>query len=694
MQQTGPGHAGTTAVVVAVVLALLVGFVTPGVATGSGDHLSGPVAQQTTPSNETTEQHENPEQVSQQGDAEQVSAWLERRLTSRVEGSAVEISQGEYDQARAVLGDEYNSRLEQYVDVAGETAGTEDDQVVETLRETRERQQEYANATQSYRETYDEYQEAKARGDISGSREHARELERLSERVTTLNESLRRDYTTITNGTGVSTQEAKAATSNTTREITAQQETVRTETFAETRVDVETNGSAVAFDNPIAISGLMTLQNGSAVANQSMEVVVYNRAYETTTDSNGRFTVTYRPVSLPVDATNVTLRTIPQRTSPYLGSSTNISVDVSQVSPSFEIATSPSQAGYSDTVETRVVATVDGRVVPSLPVEASLGPSTVRGATGGSGRVTLASRVTATVPEGSQDIRVRHARAGRAIKQGSTTAPITITGKETTLTVTATHRGAAVRVNGRLATSEGIAVGAQTVTVTVGGTVRSVETSDDGRYQVTVDDVQPADVENTSAVPVTARFDGSGTNLGDSRVETSVRMKALGGSGDGSADGFLGTSTIEILAGVGLGVCALLAAWQWTRRETSSGASPADVSTTQHVGTESEERSQSQQWLAHARSALSANDAEAATIAAYAAIRRQLEERAELSDSLTHHEFLSACRANVEQLDHAALTAVAEAYERATFAAQIDSEAASAAVEGAADLLGSSETDG
>jgi hypothetical protein len=250
-----------------------------------------------------------------------------------------------------------------------------------------------------------------------------------------------------------------------------------------------------------------------------------------------------------------------------------------------------------------------------------------------------------------------------------------------------------VRVQGRLATPAGTAIDAQTVTVAVGGTVRSVETSDDGRYQVTVEDVQPADVENTSAVPVTARFDGSGTNLGDSRAETNVRMEVLDGAGDSATGGFLGASTIEILAGVGFGVLAVLAAWLWTRRETSTDESPAAVSTSQRAGTGSEERNQSQQWLAHARSALSANDAEAATIAAYAAIRRQLAERAELSDSLTHHEFLAACRANIEQLDQSALTAVAEAYERATFAAQIDSEAASAAVEGAAALLGSSETD-
>ena len=686
MQQTGQGHVRTTAVVLAVVLALLVGFVTPGLATGSEDHLSEPVAQQTTPSNETTEQHENPEQVSQQGDAEQVSAWLERRLTSRVEGSAVEISQGEYDQARAVLGDEYNSRLEQYVDVAGETAGTEDDQVVETLRETRERQQEYANATQSYRETYDEYQEARARGNTTGARAHARELERLSERVTTLNESLNRDYTTITNQTGSSTQAAKAVTSNATKNVTVQQSEIRTETFVETRVDVETNGSAVAFDDPMTISGRLTLQNGSAVGNQSLEIVVYNRTYETTTDASGRFEVVYRPVSVPVNATSVTVQVIPRSTSPYLGSSENVSVDVTQVSPSFTLSVSRSRVGYREPVETNVVATVGGRAVPSLPVSASLDGSAARGRTNSGGRISLAPRVNAAIPEGTQEIRVAHTRAGRAIGQEATTAPVTITSTETNLTVSATQRGDATIIRGDLATTDGTPIEERTVTVAIGDTVRSVVTTTDGRYQVTVRNLSAADIENASSVPITARFDGSGTNLADSSAKASVRIPVADSAG--------GISPVEILAGVGLGMVALLFAWLWTRQEESTRDTSTDVTATQSSAVARSEEEQSLQWLVQARDALAENDAEAATVAAYAAMRERLAQRADLADSLTHHEFLAACRTNIEQLDESALEAVAKAYERTIFAAQVDTEAASAAVEGAADLLGSSETDG
>lgn len=666
------------------VLSVLVGFVTPGLATGPTEQLSEPGAQQTTPSNETA-QHEDPDEVSQQGDADQVSTWLERRLASQVEGSAVQISQGEYDRARAILGDDYNSRLEQYVDVAGETAGGEDDQVAETLRETREKQQEYANATQSYRETYEEYQEARARGNTSGAREHARELESLSERITTLNESLRRDYTTITNRTGVSTQEAEGAISNTTQNITAEQATVRTETFVETQVEVETNGSAVAFDNPIAITGRLTLQNRSAVENQSIAVVVYDRTYETATDSNGRFAVTYRPVSLPVNATSVAVQVVPRSTSPYLGNSENVSVAVSQVTPSFELSTTQSRVGYNETVQTTVIATVGGRVVPSLPVEASLGGSSASGRTNTGGRASLEPRVTAAVSEGSQEIRVAHSRAGRAIGQGSATAPITIASTETNLTVSATRRGEALSIRGRLTTTEGTAIEERTVTVAIGGTVRSIETTDDGRYQLTVQNFSAADVENASSIPVTARFDGSGTNLADSSAETSIRIPVT--------DTSSGFSTGTILAGAGLGSLALLFAWLWTRRDASSEESTPSAASSQRSPTARAEADQSEQWLTHARSALSANDAEAATIAAYAAIRRQLEQRANLSDSLTHHEFLAACKANLEQFDDSALTAVATAYERATFAAQVDSEAASAAVEGAANLLGSSETE-
>ena len=64
--------------------------------------------------NETTTvvQHRNPDERSQDGDIEQVRAWLVGQLSGRLGDSTLQLSQGEYEQARRFLGDDYDAMAE------------------------------------------------------------------------------------------------------------------------------------------------------------------------------------------------------------------------------------------------------------------------------------------------------------------------------------------------------------------------------------------------------------------------------------------------------------------------------------------------------------------------------------------------------------------------------------------------------
>lgn len=689
MQRTGFGRAIIVTLCFLSAMTLVVGVAAAGVAAGEPVDRPAFAQQETpTPTTNTTVQHERPDNVSQAGDSQRLSQWLEGQLASQLQASSTEISQGEYDRAKAYLGDDYDSRLEQYVEVAGETEGTTDDQAATTLRETQTNQRAFANTSQVYRQTYEEYQSARQAGNTTAARQAARDLERLSERVRETNQSLTGNYQRIENQTGVATGESQEAVATTSENITTQQAAVRDQTFVETRLRLQTNGSAVAFTDPMAITGEVTTANGTAVANKTARIVIGNRPYRTTTNETGQFTVRYRPVSLPVNATNTTVSYRPPPASPYLGTASTVPVTVTQVSPSLSASVRPATAGYNDTVTTTVVATVRGRAVPSLPVTTTVGDRSASALTIGQGEAEFTQRVPATIPAGQRSVRAANAREGLAIGPASTTAPVSVKSTATALSATSVSRGNRVRVRGRLTTADGESVSDRTVTVDAGDTTRSVVTNRTGWYRVTIANVSQPEQANQSVLSVTARFDGARTNLEASQATTTVNMGKPASSGFALSETL---SSLQLLAVALLGGLAVVGAAVWSQRtETGDASDPAAVADAD-PGPSAEVQDRSQQWLDQARSALADDDAKSATVAAYGAVRGRLEEQGGLSNSLTHREFRRACEAQIEAADDVMFSTLANAYERATFTATIDTETAADAVEAAADLLSTSD---
>ncbi len=653
-------------------MSLIIVSTTAGLGATQADTSLASTAQQTQ-SNNTTVQHERPSEASESGDTQRVSQWIERRLTTQLQGSMVNISRGQYDQARNVLGEEYSSRLEQYVSVAGNGSNSRANETYQSARQT---QRTYLNASQEYQETYDRYEQARREGNTTAAREAARKLERLSQRVGRLNASLQDDYTELQNQTGTDTGNTRLVLENTTTNISTQQATVRSQTFTETRLTAGTNESAVAFDDPSTISGQIQLANGTALGNSSGRIAVGNRSYQIRTDDEGRFSVTYRPVSLLMNATSVQVQFLPPNTSAYLGASAGVPVNLTQVSPRIEIVKSRATGGYGDTLTTTAVVTVGGEPVPSLPIRGHLGNTVVTGRTTDSGHVTLSPQVPTPLSPGEHSLRVAHDRSARAVGPNATATTVTITETATALTLnTTTDRP--IRIHGRLRTADrGTGIGAQRIHLRFGDTNRSVETNETGWFRLRLSNISSTDSDGN--LSVTARFDGSGTNLQDSRAETTVILDSAGDAGESQPP--------LVLAGLVLGVLVITGVVGWSQRQGSREVTNGSDAVSETTATTTSP-DVSREWLERARDALSTGDNERAVASAYGAIRHKLERDASLPTTLTHREFVGASEAALDETDSGALWTVAMAYERAAFEGSIDSTAAEEAVDAAATLL-------
>lgn len=631
---------------------------------------NSPPLQQTTPTpsstaNNSTVQHERPSNVSERGNTEALQQWLVGRLTNRLNDSAVAVSQSEYQRGREVLGSDFESQLEQYVDVAGDTDGTTDDQTAEQIREARTQQQSYADAVATYETTYERYQQARENGNTTAARQYARELTNQSVRINELNQSVVETYEDL-EASGITVGQAPTAISNVSNRVAAQQAQVQSQTFRATRLQITTNQTAVSFTNPLPVTGRLTTTNGTPVANQSIQLQVFEREYSTTTGSNGSFTVQYRPVALPVNATTITVSYVPGATSPYLGNDTTVPVRVRQVTPSLSLTVSNSSVQYGDRLTVYANVTVSNRSVPSLPVSATLAGQTVTRTTE-RGTVRLTRRIPASLTAGNQSLLVAHTREGLAIAPVTATVPLSVVQTLTELSVRSTASAQQVTVRGRLRTTAGNGVSAQPVTITIGETVVTTTTNETGWYRRTVNATEVA--TNTSTTPITVEFDGRGTNLGASQATTTVSLPQ---TVDDVSERWSSELLIVLFGGVLL--TGLLAAIAWRRRRSDDTvAAPRNDTSSDSPRAASSDTSlnRADQWLALAEDHLSATtdtDPNRAVVAAYAALRASFADQIDNAETLTHREFRAACSSHLDTDDETALETVIQGYEQATFA--------------------------
>jgi hypothetical protein len=661
-------------------IALLVLAATTGGLAGSALAQEESPAGTPTPDGATNEtvRHVNPDETNRNGDLAALQSLLASRMAERLTGSSIELSQGQYDLARQLVGEEYRDQYGKYVDVNGETR---EDSDTEEFERARERQREFTDEVQSYNETREEYREAKRSGNEQRARELARALEQQAKNVSETSEQLNRSYGNVSDGTGVDLTRASAAVRNVTEDILAQQAEIRAEEFEQTILSVTPQSEAASFANPQIIDGRLRTESGSALANRTVVIRVAERRATVETNATGAFTLKYRPVTTRAASTSVTVRYVPVDTSVYLGARANASFVVEQVDSAVSVERLTPRATFGTPVEVSGEVTAAGRGVPGVPVVVSIeGTRLARGTTTEDGRFSLAGSLPASVPVGTRTVTVRVPLEDRAIGGSETTRTLEVTETATSLTLKTETTGTTVTLTGGLTTQAGDGIAGQQLEIRQNGSlVTTTQTGPEGRYEATVSG------EAGERYRVAVRYEEPSTNLQDASASAVVTLPpANGGSGGGGvsgsgADGGLlerisGAAenplvVLGALLGLGAVPVLVLVAWRINRRG-AEGQGESEQGTVAETGIEgAEDPGQSSEGesdpLAVARSAVDENT-DAAVESAYSVTRGRLGTEAIASPDATHWEFYQACvAAGLDNPD--ALEALTSLYERAAF---------------------------
>jgi len=669
-----------------------------------------------TAANETT-RHEHPDDAAGEGDDEALADWLATELGQSLGDSTIQLSEGQYEQAESVVGDEYNDRLDQYVDVNGDVDGGDDRTAPETFEQAQQNQRQFVTSVQTYRETREEYEQARANGNDQRARELARELNDIAENTSQSGQTLDRTYQNISETSGVDLDDERNTVETIRRDIEDTQSEIRETEFLDTQIDVTVTAPGSSFLAPAEMDGTVVDEEGSPVAAQRVRIQVDGRTVGTTTDENGTFELAYRPALLPVDAAAVDLELVPTTDSVYLPSNTTVpitSTAITQVSPEITISNATPTAAFGDTVN--VTGRVQAEDVPAdgIPVmvlvDSQYRTATVR--TDANGEFGIATSLPADVPAGEQNLSVVYPREDRALASASTTQSLTVESTPTNLSITTEETpSGAVTATGRLTTAAGDPIANQTVRLAVNGsTVDTVETNNDGRFQTTVNvsDVAPPTADTVQLAAVYAQ---DGTNLEDARAATQV---ALISNTSSSILPLVWRLFGGLLALVGVGLLVLSIAAGDTRRPTvpaalsrpfgsdGSGDGAADRSASADDATAMDDGQGTSDQAsgvalpapeAAARQALDAGQPDRATTLAYELTRPRLSSALPDDGARTHWEFYSAWQAaNGADEQSAALRQLTEAYEHAVFAPEpLTSDDAAGAIHAATTLVSESD---
>lgn len=621
------------------------------------DTLLGPqTTQQSEPSNDTTVRHRDPETVDQEGDLAQVSDHLTGKLSQRLGDSAIHLEQDEYDRARSVLGEEYDSDLEKFVTVAGDTDNQE---AADSVEEATEQQRTFTNETEQYQNTREQYEQAKQEGDQQRARELARQLDRQAENVTQQGGALLESYESVESQTGTDLTEAKTATENVTRTVERQQAEIRAVEFTETRLQLSADREETSFLEPMTLDGHLHTANGTPVANETITLRVGQQHQQVETDASGEFSTVYRPRTVPLSRTTLAVAYLPDEASPYVGSNASVPMQINpQVTAEIDLDALPETAAYGDRIGVAGTVTAGNRTVAGIPVRVELGEihvDTVR--TDQQGSFDMVQTVPADLQTGEHSVVVAHTQTNRAVAAETSSTPITVTATETTLSSTAEQADEeSVVVSGQLQTIDGAGVGGQPIEIRTAETNTTVvETNATGWYSATI----PAEPDTTLAVE--ARFDDPSTNLAPSTATTQITLPPEEREVRESLVSFSAVWGI-----IGLTLIGLIGLGAWysrRRRNHHSRQEPIDTPTsTTHTGSVD---AQSVSLLDSAESVLEEDPNTAVTLA-YGALRRALPPEETTAENLTHWEFYDTYR-DVGADESDSLRRVTERYEQAAY---------------------------
>lgn len=684
---------------------------------GASAHKSdtGRVFQQNeTPRNATPPRHENPDEAESNESLSSLRAALASRLSTRLRGSSVNISQGEYDRARRVLGDEYTGLLSEYADVAEQQG---DERTAENFREARDEQTSLAENVSEYQRTQDAYREAKANGNDARARELARRMNRLASNVSDSSARLNRTYADMEENVsqpdspaGSRTRDAIAESrqrvSDVSQNVSRTQREIREQEFTQTTLRVKAADESASFTDPIEVTGTLQTADGDPVAEQTVRIGVGNRRYTVDTDEGGSFALTYRPVTVPAGTTGVPVRYLPDDASLYLGSNATAPVAVEQTTGTVRVRNVSTGDSSRDPIRVAGDVRVERTPVGGLPLVISVGDSVLATTrTDANGSFAVSGRLDERPTAETQSVGIRTQQTDRAVVVNETPTSVQFDLRPPTLTVeTQVTDDGDVRVFGRLAYPDGTPVPDEPLVVLAAGEeLARTTTGANGTYSVTVDEEAiPTDaseivVRRASNQSGSASGTDGGAGLGNAPVAgagSSGVSAPVPVQSEGVAFGALDFLTNHRSAGVvfAVVVAGVVSSLYVLRRRRlsppdptneSEGTGPAGTAAGPESTGATSDPGQSRPSLDPAEDALERGATDDAVAFAYGAVRARLLDEYPVDERATHWQFYrSAERADVPERE--SLRALTETYERARYGpVRISSDAARAALDAA-----------
>ncbi|AGB17442.1 hypothetical protein Halru_2872 [Halovivax ruber XH-70] len=596
-----------------------------------------------------TDRHRNPDSYDAEGDTAGLADMFEADLAARLETGANWLREGEYDLANESIGEDFLTQYAAYVDVADEL---DRNGTAELFEQTRTEQAALTSLLEDYEETKAAYDEAMADGATDLARERARELEAIATEINASRETLSTQYDDLEAAGAGNFSETTEAVESTAEEIRSTHTEITREAFEATALSVRARNSDISFTEPLRAGGRLVSETGSPVADEAIGLEVGNRSLRTTTDSRGRFSFSYRPVSIPASAENVTITYVPDPSSRYLGSRTTVPVSVTQESATIDGLTSNvSSIAFADPTSVSADVSVDGDPVDGLPLNVTLGGTDVGAGETENGSLDTPVSVPAAIPPGEHALGVTVPTDDPAVTATASTN-VTVESTAPSLSIETERRADDLEINGSLAVDT-VGVAGQEVTVAVDGErVTTATTAADGSFGTTV--AAPSTVGEHQ---VTVSMDGAGTNLESVEATRTVEIPA-----EQASQGSSGVGIVAIGGAIVLLVLAGASWWRW-RRSRGDSASRHRESTSDPSITA---RAVSGQLLSQAVDALEARRPDDAVRTAYVAVRSQLDAGLETPTGLTHWEFFRAYE-TPDETETDRLASLTAAYERATF---------------------------
>ena len=625
----------------------------------------------------TTPSHQNPTEVSESGDSQQVGQYLTRQLGSRLNASALATSDEEYETGQALIGDEYDVLLEQYSTVA---ADTDLEETAAQFNLTREQQREIIASAQQLNQTATAYQQAVENGNEEEARALARNIVQNASELNQSTTALNQQYDTLETQTNLDFDPAQEALNTSQRRLTQAAGAVASREFTETNLTVQPAQSNLSATEPTAVRGRLTAADGTAIGNATVQVGIREDTVTTHTEANGSYTTRYQPLVVAPNASTLTAAYTPDPAAPYLSSTATRNVSIrGQSATSVTVTNATTEARFTDPVTVSGYANItdgDTRSRAGLPVTLQAGGEELaRTETTANGSFALQTALPERIPAGETTLRVGLATEDLVLTSSNASVPLTVSSTPTTLSVETVDNESDtqnVSIAGTLTTDEGEPLAERSLQLQLGDTpVGTAETDATGRYQTTIDRA----AISAEAQTLTVQFAATGSNLEASTAEQTFSVSSTNPL---RRPALLGAILILVVGG-----SLLVSRWRdggvWAQLQTRLGwtdtavqSAPTTTGETQigeptaAVASDDDTIPGDTSLIDRAQVALDAGDTDAAVQLAYAAFRAHAT-RGVADTPQTHWELYEQWQ-TTDQSDATQVYQLTTAYEQATFA--------------------------